>query len=68
MTSDVFNFFVITIESYCNDQKQVHSLCVDSRPGDWLWTAKGPPSFFIIVLDTVWSSRPAFGSGREKKT
>ena len=30
--------------------KQVHSLCVDSRPGDRLWLAKGDPppssSFF----------------------
>ena len=23
--------------------KQVHSLCADSRPGDWLRLAKGPP-------------------------
>ena len=26
-----------------NVNKQVHSLCVDSRPGDRLWTDKGPP-------------------------
>ena len=38
-----------------NTNKQVHSLCVDSRPGDRLQLAKGPPSFFIILLvsDTV---------------
>ena len=29
-----------------NVVKQVHSLCVDSRPGDRLWTAKGPLLYF----------------------
>ena len=29
--------------------EQVHSLCVDSRPGDRLRLAEGHPSFFIIL-------------------
>ena len=29
------------------EPEQVHSLCVDSRPGDWLRLAKGPLSFFL---------------------
>ena len=29
--------------------KQVHSLCVDSRPGDRLRLAKGPPSSSLIL-------------------
>ena len=49
-------------------EEQVHSLCVDSQPGDRLRLAKGPlslpPSSIIL---SMWSSRPAFGDGREKK-
>ena len=28
--------------------KQVHSLCVNSRPGDWSLFAKGPPPLVIL--------------------
>ena len=57
------------ISLYFDEIKQVHSLCVDSRPGERSFFAKGPPSSsssLIILLSTVWSSRPAFGDGREK--
>ena len=51
-----------------NRIEQVHSLCVDSRPGDRSLFAKGPPSSSssLILLSSFWSSRPAFGDGREK--
>ena len=53
------------------DWKQVHSLCVDSRPGDRLRLAKGHHPLIILLLlllSSGRSSRPAFGDGREKKT
>ena len=62
-------------ETWCSmfgailQHKQVHSLCVDSRPGDRLRLifAKGPLfSSSIILSSSVWSSRQAFGDGREK--
>ena len=37
---DIFSYDFM----YDNVNKQVHSLCEDSRPGDWLRLAKGPPS------------------------
>ena len=35
-------------KSTCSEEKQVHSLCVDSRPGDRSFFAKGPPSSSLI--------------------
>ena len=42
--------------SFNHKYKQVHSLWVDSRPGDRLWLAKGP---FIIPYSLFCQAQPS---------